>query len=395
MKTNPLMPAILAMMLGIGGTGQQATAQQPVSGSSKAGNSGDAITRVDSSTHLARTQRSKRTAFSLMPSSRGVSVTGESGAASNSAVLGSGTVGAIPLWIDVRPNGDATLGDSLVTQLNGNIGIGIATPMSKLTVEGMIETTLGGYKFPDGTVQTTAAVSGLQTVSHDATLTGNGTLSSPLGLAVPLTLFADWPGPIFTIRNSRVGGSGIHSISAEGGDGVYGEGGNGGGVKGGIGVYGAGGNTSAGDAGDGVYGTGGLSGFGGTGLFARGGNGSTIGLAAVFGGGVHVDGNLDVIGPAGGGNLTVTGNLDVQGSKNFKIDHPLDPENKYLLHSAIESSEVLNVYSGNVVSNAAGEAVVTLPNWFEALNRDLRYELTVVGTFAQAIVANEVQNNRL
>jgi len=84
----------------------------------------------------------------------------------------------------------------------------------------------------------------------------------------------------------------------------------------------------------------------------------------------------------------------VTGTKNFKIDHPLDPENKYLLHAAVESSEVLNVYSGNVVTDANGEAAVSLPEWFEALNRDLRYQLTVIGTFAQAIVADEVRDNR-
>lgn len=43
---------------------------------------------------------------------------------------------------------------------------------------------------------------------------------------------------------------------------------------------------------------------------------------------------------------------------------------------------------------ARGGAVVTLPEWFEALNRDLRYQLTVIGTFAQAIVGDKVKNNR-
>ncbi|MEA2097255.1 MAG: DUF1566 domain-containing protein [Candidatus Cloacimonadota bacterium] len=39
----------------------------------------------------------------------------------------------------------------------GNVGIGTATPTSELTVAGVIESTSGGVKFPDGTVQTTAA----------------------------------------------------------------------------------------------------------------------------------------------------------------------------------------------------------------------------------------------
>ena len=82
------------------------------------------------------------------------------------------------------------------------------------------------------------------------------------------------------------------------------------------------------------------------------------------------------------------------GTKNFKIDHPLDPENKYLYHAAIESSEVLNIYSGNVTTDNNGQAVIALPNWFEAINQDLRYQLTVIGTFAQAIVGEKVKNNR-
>lgn len=94
------------------------------------------------------------------------------------------------------------------------------------------------------------------------------------------------------------------------------------------------------------------------------------------------------------GDVLITGNLNVTATKNFKIDHPLDPENRYLVHAAIESSEVLNVYSGNVQTNTQGEATVTLPEWFEALNKDARYQLTVVGTFAQAIVAEKVKQNR-
>jgi trimeric autotransporter adhesin len=35
-----------------------------------------------------------------------------------------------------------------------------------------------------------------------------------------------------------------------------------------------------------------------------------------------------------------------------------------------------------------------LPDWFEALNRDFRYQLTVIGQFAQAIVADEINENR-
>jgi hypothetical protein len=55
---------------------------------------------------------------------------------------------------------------------------------------------------------------------------------------------------------------------------------------------------------------------------------------------------------------------------------------------------MMNVYDGTVTTDTRGEAVVTLPAYFEALNRDFRYQLTVIGTFAQAIVAEQIQNNR-
>jgi hypothetical protein len=55
---------------------------------------------------------------------------------------------------------------------------------------------------------------------------------------------------------------------------------------------------------------------------------------------------------------------------------------------------MLNVYNGNLTTDANGDATVELPTYFEALNKDFRYQLTVIGQFAQAIVAQEIQNNR-
>ncbi len=93
------------------------------------------------------------------------------------------------------------------------------------------------------------------------------------------------------------------------------------------------------------------------------------------------------------GNLNVTGKL-TKGSGSFKIDHPLDPGNKYLSHSFVESPDMMNVYNGNVITDRHGFATVLLPDYFEALNGDFRYQLTVMGKFAQAIVAKEIANNR-
>jgi hypothetical protein len=95
------------------------------------------------------------------------------------------------------------------------------------------------------------------------------------------------------------------------------------------------------------------------------------------------------------GDVQITGTLDVNGSKDFRIDHPMDPANKYLTHAAIESSEVLNQYSGNITTDELGLATVHLPDWFEVENTDYRYQLTVIGgRFAQAVISKEVEHNQ-
>jgi len=92
------------------------------------------------------------------------------------------------------------------------------------------------------------------------------------------------------------------------------------------------------------------------------------------------------------GDLHTTGTLSKAGG-SFKIDHPLDPANQYLYHSFVESPDMLNIYNGNATLDAQGEARIELPNWFEALNRDFRYQLTPIGGWAPLYVAQEVQDN--
>ena len=118
-------------------------------------------------------------------------------------------------------------------------------------------------------------------------------------------------------------------------------------------------------------------------------------------GNVEVEGGISVTGGISNpvGPLVVVGDLDVVGnvtkmSGNFVIDHPLDPYHKDLVHSFVESPDMMNVYNGNVVTDQSGYSIVELPGYFEALNRDYRYQLTVIGEFAQAIVANEVLDNQ-
>ena len=93
------------------------------------------------------------------------------------------------------------------------------------------------------------------------------------------------------------------------------------------------------------------------------------------------------------GNVTVAGNLS-KSSGSFQIDHPLDPANKYLYHSFVESPDMMNVYNGEITLDGNGQASVTLPDWFESLNRDFRYQLTAVGAPGPNLyVAEKVHNN--
>jgi hypothetical protein len=228
-------------------------------------------------------------------------------------------------------------------------------------------------------------------------------------------------------------GNGVAGVSGIGVTyGVYASASNGNGIAAfGAGTYNSGVYGSAsGSSGNGVYGTGvtgvwgngssyGVYGSGGTyGVYSEGssygvyGYGPTTGVYAVSNtgdgvytkagtGGVAADvvntgsGYGLIAGSSGGyagwfnGNVNVDGNLSKAGG-SFKIDDPLDPANKYLYHSFVESPDMMNIYNGNVTTDAQGDAVVTLPEWFETLNRDFRYQLTVIGQFAQAIVAGEV-----
>lgn len=104
--------------------------------------------------------------------------------------------------------------------------------------------------------------------------------------------------------------------------------------------------------------------------------------------------------PAGGvagrfiGNVQISGSLS-KSSGSFVIDHPLDPENKYLYHSFVESPDMMNVYNGVASLDADGAAWVELPAYFEALNRDYRYQLTPIGGPGPNLhIAQEVQDNR-
>jgi hypothetical protein len=94
------------------------------------------------------------------------------------------------------------------------------------------------------------------------------------------------------------------------------------------------------------------------------------------------------------GTVNVNGTLTKSGG-SFKIDHPLDPANKYLSHSFVESPDMKNIYDGVVTLDATGQAEVSLPDWFGAVNKDFRYQLTSIGAPGPNLyIAAEISANR-
>jgi hypothetical protein len=192
-------------------------------------------------------------------------------------------------------------------------------------------------------------------------MTGNGTTGAPLGIALPLEL---------EIPGDNITGVAIHPLGSSS-VGLQ--------VIGGAAVFPA-------DGGAAVTATGGAAGgsTGGDAIDAIAGHGDfSDGFAGLF------EGPVAIHGP-----LAIAGNVS-KSSGSFKIDHPLDPANKYLYHSFVESPDMMNIYNGNVRLDSNGEAVVELPAWFGALNKDFRYLLTPIGAPAPGLyIAEQVADNQ-
>ncbi|HEY0703293.1 MAG TPA: hypothetical protein VGD60_11040, partial [Candidatus Acidoferrales bacterium] len=112
---------------------------------------------------------------------------------------------------------------------------------------------------------------------------------------------------------------------------------------------------------------------------------------------LDADGNLSIRGGlTAGGTVIVQGDL-IKAGGSFKIDDPIAPSEKYLSHSFVESPDMMNIYNGIVTLDAHGAALVQMPEWFSALNRDFRYQLTAMGApgpklyIAAEITANHFQ----
>jgi hypothetical protein len=191
-----------------------------------------------------------------------------------------------------------------------------------------------------------------------------------------------------------------------------------------IGVYGEGiGTTGIGVEGSGRHGMYGHSSInGGTGILARAtgplltstavyasgvyagvlGDGNSIGVQGTSDNGHAIRGQSSGSGYAGFfthrvrvlGDVSMTGNLSKAGG-TFQVDHPLEPERRYLIHSFVEAPERLNVYRGTARLNAKGRVTVRLPRYFDAANKEPSYQLTAVGAAAPDLhIAKGIAGNR-
>lgn len=104
-----------------------------------------------------------------------------------------------------------TTSSSQIYYTGGNVGIGTSNPGTKLEVAGVIHSTSGGFKFPDGTMQTTAG--GSQWVTSGSNIYYNaGNIGA--GIAVPRAklnvvgdpgiMIGDWGGGTFMNQHQGI-----------------------------------------------------------------------------------------------------------------------------------------------------------------------------------------------
>ncbi|MEK6375757.1 MAG: hypothetical protein AABO58_24015 [Acidobacteriota bacterium] len=86
-----------------------------------------------------------------------------------------GYAGDGSLRLDRRAN-STTWSDFMTFKADGRIGIGVMEPGSSLTVAGVVESTSGGVKFPDGSIQATAFPLTNGTLSTSGSNVGIGTV---------------------------------------------------------------------------------------------------------------------------------------------------------------------------------------------------------------------------
>jgi hypothetical protein len=255
------------------------------------------------------------------------------------AVRGGGTVNFIPKWTSAHSQGN-----SLLYQSGTNLGVGTTTPQTTLDVAGTTQTAIQAststtldynYAIQGHAYSATGNAYG---VAGDTMTTGFGAGVSGAAWATSGTAFGG-----FFQSASPDGNAMFAYSSATSGYPVA--------VVGEI-------ESPTGAAGE-------FKAHSGSGLILSGLSGPNF--TRVFS--VDAGGNGFYA-----GNLTVNGTVS-KGGGSFKIDDPLDPENKTLSHSFVESPDMMNIYNGNVVTDRHGRAAVELPPYFEALNGDCRYQL--------------------
>ncbi len=342
-------------------------------------------------------------------------------------ITGGGTANHIAKWVGATKLGNSNIFDGS----SGEVGIATTAPGATLDVNGTAvirsNATVNG-SLGAGPITATSTSSGGTGVLANA---GSSTASNGV-IAYGATGVAGYTtvaGSIALYGNagSTTGSNGVVAYGATGvagyatvagSIGVYG---NGGSSSGSAGVSGSGGTYGAygySGSGYGIYGTvpsAGVDGVHGVSASENSGvaginNNSSSGFGVYgqaespngVGGGFYNTSTGDALfayeqngGYAGffDGNVDVDGNLSKAGG-SFKIDHPLDPANKYLYHSFVESPDMKNIYDGVATLNANGEATVEMPDWFGVLNRDFRYQLTCIGGFAPVYIAEELANNQ-
>src|SRR5258708_19206739 len=315
---------------------------------------------------------------------------------STPAILGSGTPNFIPQF-----TGRRTLGNSNVFQAGNSVGVNTTSPQATLDVEstdifGILGVTSSTAPFAAGVLGRSASPTG-NAVVGEATATsgtnngvfGRSASTNGIGVSGDATAASGVTAGVFGNSDSESGAGVKGNASASSGFtyGVFGRSNS----TTGSGVFGYASATSGSpnamvgftESPNAVAGQ--FVAHSGLGLILQGLSGSN--QTQVFF--VDASGNGYFA-----GNLNVTANVS-KGSGSFKIDPPLDPANRYLSHSFVESPDMMNVYNGIVVLDARGSAWVVLPNYFQDLNRDYRYQLTSIGAPGPRLyIAREVSANR-
>jgi hypothetical protein len=94
------------------------------------------------------------------------------------------------------------------------------------------------------------------------------------------------------------------------------------------------------------------------------------------------------------GNLIIEGALS-KGAGTFVIDHPQKPGTHLLYHSFVESPDAKNIYDGIATLDQNGEARIFLPEYFEALNEEFRYQwLAMHQPMPGLYIKEEVHDNQ-